>query len=271
MDLENFGDMEGRYRFSRRITAERLSMARAFRIITSTSQERFEQYAHPLYRGAVDTGEDGMFSVIPPGVNTGVFTTEPGGNDSRVGRAIEETLKGAAKPCIVVSSRLDEKKNHLGVVRAYASSAELRRTADLVILIRGVDDPCSDIACLPEQERSILRPILDVIEADACGLAVVATENGGPSEIFEDGSGILVDPFDEGSIADGLVKGIARHGHFAELGRRRVREKYTWEKTAEAYLSVIQEGAGKSHERDFAIPELDATERIREYLTEKGR
>jgi sucrose-phosphate synthase len=98
---------------------------------------------------------------------------------------------------------------------------------------------------------------------------VVATKNGGPSEIFEDGSGVLVDPFDEKDIAVGLLKGIVEYNHFSDLGIKRVKAKYTWAKTAEAYLDVIKKGAEEPRDRELTIPGLDGKERIKAYLAEK--
>jgi sucrose-phosphate synthase len=290
MDLNNYDSMEAQYHFSKRIVAERLSMTHAFNIITSTSQERFEQYSHPLYKGAVDVSNDSKFSVIPPGATIRIFTTEESSEDKNVYGFIEEKIKGNRKPYILVSSRLDEKKNIIGIVRAYALSEKLQGKANLGIFIRGLDDPYSEINNLTDNEQSILGPILEItgqdklkdkvhffniqsqeelaatyryfaklgsvfaltafyepfglapIEAAACGLSVVATKNGGPSEIFEDGSGLLVDPFDENDIAAGLLRGIEEHDHYSDLGIKRVKSKYTWAKTAEAYLDVIKKG-----------------------------
>ncbi|MFQ5543850.1 MAG: glycosyltransferase [Nitrospiria bacterium] len=319
MTLENFDRMNQRYHFSKRIVAENLSMRHASQIITSTSQERFEQYAHPLYQNAVDVDNPSKFSVIPPGVNTRVFNCDKSKADTPIFQAIEDKLKERKKPSIILSSRLDVKKNMIGVVKAYALSKQLQTKANLCIFIRGVDDPYSDISGLKSSEQQILQPILDIIiqnklrdkvffldirsqkelaatyryfaalgslfaltafyepfglapiEAAACGLAVVATKNGGPSEVFEDGSGILVDPFDEKEIAEGLLKGIERYHHYSELGVERVKTKYTWEKTAEAYLEVIQECTQSPQDNRFFVSELNGTEQIRRYLSEKLR
>jgi sucrose-phosphate synthase len=108
------------------------------------------------------------------------------------------------------------------------------------------------------------------IEAAACGLVCIATENGGPSEIFEDGSGILVDPFDTDDIARGLQRGLENYQALAEKARQRVINKYTWEKTAEGYLSVIEQGIAVAHASTKPVPELDATGRISEYLDKNG-
>ena len=103
------------------------------------------------------------------------------------------------------------------------------------------------------------------IEAAACGLAVVATKNGGPSEIFEDGSGILIDPFDNKDIAEGFLKGVREYKYCAALGKQRVKAKYTWEKTAGAYLAVIEKGTQQLQDQAVLIPELNARDRILNY------
>ncbi|HFQ15179.1 MAG TPA: glycosyltransferase family 1 protein, partial [Rhodobacteraceae bacterium] len=139
-NVNNWDRMEKRFRFSHRIAAERLAMERAFRIITSTAQEWQEQYAHPLYKGAVDVNEPGKFSVIPPGVNTAIFTTKAGPGDAAVRQKLEKKLPRITRPSLLVSSRLDEKKNILGVVRAYAGSPELQEKSDLVLCIRGIEN-----------------------------------------------------------------------------------------------------------------------------------
>ncbi len=163
--LVNWGDMEARYRFSRRIAAERLSMAGAARIIVSTGQEQREQYAHPLYRDAVDVGDEARFAVIPPGVNGRVFTTESGDADDAVFAALDTRFGNDGGPVTIVSSRLDEKKNVIGVVRAYAASEALRRRAALVLCVRGIDDPDHDIGRLGASEQEVLRDILAAIDA----------------------------------------------------------------------------------------------------------
>jgi sucrose-phosphate synthase len=313
----NMKDMEARFQFSRRIAAERLSMERSARIITSTSQERQEQYAHALYTGAIDPSQAARFAVIPPGVNGRVFTTENGDRDGAVHDALDTVMGTDAGPAIVVSSRLDEKKNIIGVVHAYTGSQALRERAALVLCVRGVDDPYAEVENLAGPEQEVLKPILAAItdagvrdkvrffnipsqgelaatyryfarrgsvfaltsfyepfglapiEAAACGLAPVATRNGGPTEIFADGSGVLVDPFDVDDIARGLLRALDNHAGLSAKAIRRVREAYTWQRAAEAYLAVIEAAMKDAPSRWGAPPELDDGARIRDYL-DKG-
>ena len=104
------------------------------------------------------------------------------------------------------------------------------------------------------------------IEAAACGLACVATKNGGPSEIFSDGSGVLVDPFDSEDIAIGISRALREYSELSRKAAQRVRIKYTWEQTAAGYLSVIEQGLNTTVPEELQIPTLDASARILAYL-----
>ena len=84
------------------------------------------------------------------------------------------------------------------------------------------------------------------LEAAAAGLPLVVTQNGGPSESLRDAEieyGILVDPTDPADIARGLLRLLcdpATWAGFAQRGRRRVLDHYTWERTAQGYLAQIE-------------------------------
>lgn len=315
MSQENADTMEAEYCFSPRIEAERLAMAAAFCVITSTRQERFSQYGHPLYQGAIDIHDDARFVVIPPGVNGKVFSTQAGPQDVEVHTLLQQQLGMNEGPYIVSSSRLDEKKNILGILQAYAVSKPLQETARLAIFIRGIQDPFADISTLSAGEQAVLQPILDCIithglrecvdfvdvrsqqalaaayryfatrgsvfaltafyepfglapiEAAACGLAVVATRNGGPSEIFEDGSGILVDPFDAEAIARGLEACLGQQTELAQRGIERVDTTYTWHKTSARYLETLKQCiAAAEADTPIEIPQMNSRERINQYL-----
>jgi len=314
MNLDNMEAMESRYHFSERIAAERLAMQLASKIITSTNQERNEQYAHPLYQGAVEVTDDQKFSVIPPGVNLKIFSKQIQPHDAAYRDRLSERVSGRKLQWILVSSRLDEKKNIFGVVDAYASDISLQQKSGLAICIRGVDDPFIDAGSLSVSERQVLQPILDritnanirdkviflniqsqrelaatyrffaglgsvfaltafyepfglaPIEAAASGLVCVATKNGGPSEIFEDGSGVLVDPFDAKDIARGLNQALDTAEALAQKGYQRVIDKYTWNKTAAGYLTAIETGRKQGKSGSNAVSGLEDKQRIENYL-----
>lgn len=166
-DRENFNQLIDRFKFHSRIIAERLAMTFSNQIIVSTSQERMEQYSHPYYEGAVDVDNDDKFSVIPPGVNTDVFD---GSYSDQTAEMIDNYLardleaQRIEKPAIICASRLDQKKNHLALVKAFAQDKELQKKANLVITLRGIENPFEDYSSAAGEEKEILDQIMDVID-----------------------------------------------------------------------------------------------------------
>ena len=296
-------ELEREFHFDTRIAAERLAMQRAAVIITSTRQERFQQYGHPLYRGAVDVNDDARFAVIPPGVNLRIFNaTASNEREAAVRKRIEQALVRDLPPArrdlplIVVSSRLDPKKNHIGLVEAFSHSHRLQNHANLAIIVRKHNDPLRHPERATPGEREILQKIANIaksmhiidkitafplnsqaelaagyrhfsrrhsvfclpslyepfglapLEAMSCGLPAVVTRNGGPSESLvneETGEryGVLIDPTDPEDIARGLLEVAAdaeQWQYYHEMGMRRVREKYSWPRTAQGYIDALR-------------------------------
>ena len=313
---DRFETLEPRYRFAQRIDAERLAMAHADTVITSTMEERMGQYGHALYRGAITPDDAGRFRVIPPGINTAIFHADASRDAAETRSRLASMVRNPARSHVVLASRLDPKKNVHGAVEAFCSNQELNSRSDLAVFVRGVDDPWAGIGSLREAEQAVLAPILEgireaglesrvsfinarsqrelaaayrlfadsgsvfalpslfepfglaPIEAAACGLAVVATRNGGPSEIFAGGAGLLMDPEDPQDMARAFLEGLQRHDELARAGVERVLSTYTWDKTAASYLNTIREFLDRPRTiPESKIPELDASERIRQYLT----
>jgi sucrose-phosphate synthase len=311
---ENLAALDRRFHFARRIVAERVAMDHADRVITSTAQERVEQYAHPAYRGAIDPRDEARFAVVPPGVNRRVFSPEPGAADPAVEARIEAALRRDVAegrrdlPIVVAASRLDAKKNHVGLVRAFATSEALRAAANLSIVVRGLEDPLHRYDDLSEDEGAIMAEIVDLMEAHAlegmvtafplnsqpelaaayrilarrhgvfaltalyepfglapleamsCGLPVVVTENGGPAESMREAGrefGVLVDPTDPVDVARGLMRLLGSPetwARFHEAGIERVVSRYTWERTAEGYVRVLESVLSAPHAGELPIP-----------------
>ncbi len=305
---------DARFHFARRLVAERLSMNRAAKIIVSTRLERFEQYGHRAYRGAVDIHDDERFAVIPPGVNTDIFTPEPQPGDAATHRHIRNCLvrdisaERREFPAILMSARLDAKKNHVGLVRAFASSPPLKAGANLVLITAGADDPLRTDRGLSPAEQVIVREVRSLVkahnlwgmvsafalrgqpalaaayrffrqqrsvfvlpalfepfglaplEAAACGLPVVVTRHGGPSEVFREGDetfGVLVDPADENDLARGLARVVLDPRSWellATKGRERVLSRFTWDHTAQGYARVLAEITQHPRRRSNRLP-----------------
>ena len=313
----NLAEMDAHYHFARRLFAERLSMNRSAVTITSTRQERFEQYGHQAYDGAVDVEDGRRFQLIPPGVNLAIFGADvvnaheaetQGHVAAMLARDIDADRQHL--PAVIASSRLDPKKNPLDLVRAFAQTPELRSRANLILVSGAHSDPLRDDTATNPTERAVLAEIREVVgsaglwgkiavfeligqptlaaayrclaqrgsifaltalyepfglaplEAAAAGLPLVVTKNGGPSESLRDGVteyGILVDPTDPDDIAQGLLRLLRDPGtwaNFARLGQQRVLDRYTWERTAEGYLAVIEAMIADPHARrpDTLLP-----------------
>ncbi len=168
----NLAELDARFHFAQRIAAERIAMNRAGVVIVSTRQEQREQYGHPAYGGAIDPTDDSRFAVVPPGVNLRIFAADARADGEEAVQAhVEQMLARDVAPerrhlpAIVCSSRLDAKKNHVGLVRAFAASPALQTMANLVIVVRGLTDPLRDRNQGRGEERAILDAIVALIEA----------------------------------------------------------------------------------------------------------
>jgi sucrose-phosphate synthase len=298
----NLAEMDGHYHFGRRLLAERLGMNRSLVNVTSTRQERYSQYSHNAYRGAVDWTDDARFAVVPPGVNMDIFDQASRHADEEDVHAHVQAMlardlatERVDLPCIVASSRLDPKKNHLGLVEAFACSPELRQRANLVIVTSSLVEPLRDYREAGETERAVLDSLMAVIEREqlrgqvsmfalrgqgelaagyrflaergsvfaltalyepfglapleamAAGLPAVVTKFGGPTESLREGDeayGLLVDPSDPDETSAALFSLLSdpdRWRQVAEAGHRRVHSRYTWQRTAEGYLGLIEQ------------------------------
>ena len=85
---------------------------------------------------------------------------------------------------------------------------------------------------------------LTLIEAAACGVPIIATEDGGPIDIIGNcHNGHLIDPLDREAMADILLKTLTEPSEWKALcdnGIRGVRHHYAWQAHAEKYLDIIQ-------------------------------
>lgn len=166
-------DIDDRYKFSFRIEAERIAMSHAAAIVTNSSVERDEQYNHPAYNDVTQSDEAGRFTVIPPGVNLDIFNSESRSTWedevlSKVREALARDILPGRRdlPAVISWSRLDPKKNHLALVRAFAVDPTLREQANLVIITRGLDDPLRDPTPANEEQRSVIETIVTEMDRE---------------------------------------------------------------------------------------------------------
>ena len=105
----------------------------------------------------------------------------------------------------------------------------------------------ADIFVLPSLSEG--RPNV-VLEAQACGVPVIATDVGGTPELIDHGvNGHLVAPGDAESLADALTRLIGDEDYRSRLGRA-ARDRvetggHTWEKAAERTSQIYEEVMGE--------------------------
>ncbi len=80
---------------------------------------------------------------------------------------------------------------------------------------------------------------IPVLEAMACGTAVVTSAEGATAEVAG-GAAVLVDPLDTAAIAAGLEQAIAQRGELRPRGLERARA-FSWDESARRILEVYRE------------------------------
>jgi len=83
---------------------------------------------------------------------------------------------------------------------------------------------------------------ISLVEASACGLAVVGGRSGGVPDAVRDGeTGILVDPDDPAAVAAGinaLLADPARRDRLGAAGRKAVEEFYNWDRVVRDLMEI---------------------------------
>jgi len=189
----------------------------------------------------------------------------------------DELLPPSARttPYLLLLGATAQRKNTVGVVEAFASLSPAQRRGHKLIVVGlgsdasatlanetqrlGVADsvvsvgnvPQSNLVALYNQATALVYAStwegfgLPVLEAMACGTAVIASDRGAIAEIAA-GAAFLVDPHSSASIARGMAAVIGdsqlRERLIADGARRC--ERFRWEETAarmvKLYESVVQ-------------------------------
>jgi len=102
---------------------------------------------------------------------------------------------------------------------------------------------------------------LTLIEAAACSLPIVATEDGGPIDIIRNcQNGYLINPLDKAAMAETLFSTLtdkAGWRRLAKNGIQGVRQHYSWQAHVEKYMAVIRPLVDKSE----PLPRRDMSHR----------
>ncbi|MGD9910330.1 MAG: glycosyltransferase [Candidatus Izemoplasmatales bacterium] len=166
-----YESLDHKYHFTKRLLAERNAILNADLLFVSTKQERDEQYTHELYLDvAKDVFDRKAFVISPPGANTTTFTSNPSSLDpsifSRLEKVLERDILPSRRdlPYLVLASRLDPKKNHLGVLRAYAEDTSLQEQVNIAISLRGIENAFVDFSSAKNDELEILTEMMQIIK-----------------------------------------------------------------------------------------------------------
>jgi len=277
-------ELEEKYFISRRIEAEEVTLTEAVRVVTSTRQEVEEQYAlydqyQPDRMRVIPPGLDlGRFH--PDGdpaetaeieANLARWLRDPelpivlaiARPDARKNLPIlirtfgeSEALRKAANLVIVAGNRDDvrlEEQSYEGVltnlllaIDAYDVHGSVampkRHRRDEVPLYYRLAARRKGVFINP----ALTEPFgLTLLEAAASGLPIVATEDGGPTEILSKcGNGVLIDPLDSDAISAAILSIIGDRERWEQLsksGVKGVQRHYSWSSHARDYVEVLKE------------------------------
>ncbi len=123
-------------------------------------------------------------------------------------------------------------------------------------------DEVSDIYRIAAATRGVfINPALTepfgltLIEAAASGLPIVATNDGGPRDIIAHcKNGELIDPLDQDSIAQALIRVLQDRRTWSKLARngiRGVEKHYSWSGHAKTYLEHVRKFMKQKKQRPF--------------------
>lgn len=280
--------IEERYNMTRRINAEEETLGSAELVITSTSQEIREQYAQydfyqpdrmqmippgtnlenfyppigtekethiyqEIQKFLRDPEKPIILSISRPDQRKNIHTLIAAYGES-------EELQRVANLVVVAGTRDDIRDLDTGAREVFTN---FLRTIDQYDLYGKVAYPkthtSGDVPFIYRLAAlsggvfvnpALTEPFgLTLIEAAACALPIVATEDGGPIDIIRNClNGYLIDPLDKIDITDKILKIITDPKHrnnLAENGLKGVLSTYSWDSHVEKYLKILKPIAEK--------------------------
>lgn len=277
------GEIETSYNISRRIEAEEATLGVADLVITSTQQEIDQQYSlydfyQPERMRVIPPGTD-MKCFFPPQGNEkysdialelkrflkhpnkpiilALSRPDPKKNIVSLIEAYGESpqLQQAANLVVVAGNR-DDIHDMEGVSRTVLN--EILLAIDKYDLYGNVAYPkhhkAEDVSVIYRLATAssgvFINPALTepfgltLIEAAACGLPIVATEDGGPTDIIKNcHNGYLINPLDKAAMAEILLRTVTNNTRWLRLasnGIQGVCRHYSWPAHAGKYLAAIQ-------------------------------
>jgi len=290
--------IEKRYRISRRIEAEETALDHAALVVASTNQEVEEQYAlydhyQPRRKIVIPPGVDlsrfsppkrfrargsRIFERIRPFLDDwrkpmilALSRPDPRKNISTLVKAFAENeeLRDLANLVIVAGSRTDIREMPRG---PRGVLTELLHLVDYYDLYGSVAYPKSHEAQdIPDLYRlaakhkgcfvnpALTEPFgLTLLEAAASGLPVVATADGGPTDILGYcKNGLLIDPLDAEGMGNAIFNALSdreQWRRWSRSGIRGVHRHFSWSSHVKKYMSASRMIIHQSEKRRFYAP-----------------
>jgi sucrose-phosphate synthase len=281
--------IESQYNISQRIEAEEITLGNANLVITSTNQEVEEQYEiyenyHPRrmmvippgvdltrFHNKVDKQEerspikqqiDRFFDDPEKPLILALSRADERKNIASLVRAYGEhpTLKKLANLLIVAGNRDDISTMDKGAREVLTQLLLLIDRYDLYGHVaypkhHEADDVPKIYRLGAASKGVFVNPALTepfgltLIEAAACGLPVVATNDGGPRDILGTcDNGLLIDPLDTEEIASAIKKILTNKKLWEKYSRNSQQgafKHYSWQSHVEKYLTSVKQVVGK--------------------------
>jgi glycosyltransferase involved in cell wall biosynthesis len=203
------------------------------------------------------------FKVIPNGIDTNLFHPIPEIKREKhriiVTSSAENPLKGLHYLLEAVAEISKTRKIRLVVVGTLKKNGDIERRLtrlgikDLVTFTGRIEN----VAFVRQYAKAFLAIVPSVYEgfgfpageAMACGLPVISTTGGALPEVVGD-AGILVPPANPGALVKAILT-LMDHPELAEqMGRsgfNRIRDCFTWKRTAEMTVEAYREVIGDYH------------------------
>jgi len=281
--------IEAQYNISQRIEAEEISLGNAILVITSTNQEVEEQYElydnyQPRRMMVIPPGvaldrfypkDQKQLQDAPIRKQLNRFLVDPDKpmilalsraderkNINGLIRAYgeHETLRDKANLVIIAGNRDDiatmEKGTRDVLYEMMASIDKYDLYSHVAYPKHHNPDDVADLYRLAACSRGVFvnpaftEPFgLTLIEAAACGVPVISTNDGGPKDIVGSlKNGLLVDPLDTDAIAKSINKILSDDNNWLEMSRNGMtgaKKTYSWETHINKYIQAVKNVTSK--------------------------
>ncbi len=223
--------------------------------------------ANERTRRALPRGIRGRVEVIPEnGVDLRIWSQRPAGaaSDGCVRFVFLGRLVAWKGVDLLIQAFSQVRQRHRGCTLSIIGDGECRAELKARAAALGLEDAIEFAGWMSQPECSARLGASDVFVLPSlyeCGgavvleaMAVIATNWGGPADYLDETCGILVDPSGPQAFVDGLAQAMLRlaaspelRRRMGEAGRRKVVERYDWERKVDRLLEIYEIAADGYH------------------------